>query len=223
MRVAAGKLRVAINDVMEPIGHDTEKEWAQLQSAWRVLDQYVRLQRLEQGLKWIGDESDSGLQKWMAGTGNPLQDLLDAIHIRTYTPTLSLAADNISDAVETLNSYIYTNNTERTELLLEIGNVFTAERGRRYNVLRDAAHLFILELPRLVHQVELANWPQSESRPRTAEAIEADPTSHRFLAYIATEEGRKEFEKKVREALANAYHEKLRRCPKGNRSGSDLR
>ena len=93
----------------------------------------------------------------MAGNSNPLQEFMNAVRSQTYTPSASLTTDTMWDALNTIGAYIRMNDIERTELLSATGNVFTVAQGRRYSELRDAAHIFIIELPRYVTMVEYAN------------------------------------------------------------------
>ncbi|NVN51623.1 hypothetical protein [Mycolicibacterium hippocampi] len=215
------KFRNAVNAVRQGINFfETEDEWAQIVGAWRVLDQYVRLQRLEQGLEWFDKTPDAGLRKWTNRQSNPLQDLLDAIEIRRYTPNMSLNVDTMANALDTLSAYTRTDAAELGQWLAHEGNIFTADRAAEYHIKRDAAHLFILDLKRYIGLVEITYWPYSQTEPNPKD-LQRELTSSEWIGSLSTEEGRKDFEKEFRRVAAEKYQASLRRRPKGHRQGNE--
>jgi len=53
--------------------------WAGVVGAWNILDQYVRLQRLEVNLDWFDNRLDTRIRKWMSLPKNPFLEFV-AIH-----------------------------------------------------------------------------------------------------------------------------------------------
>lgn len=49
-----------------------QSSWASLRGRWKLLDDYVRVQRLESGLQWFSDVYDSWFQKYLASYESPL-------------------------------------------------------------------------------------------------------------------------------------------------------
>lgn len=192
LKTIEGNFRLAINAVRQNINFfETEDEWAQIVGSWRVLDQYVRLQRLEQGLEWFDKAPDAGLRKWTSRRNNPFQELLDAIEIRTYTPNMSSNVDTMANALDTLWGYANTDNPINLgEWLMYEGNIFKADRSREYHMKCDAAQLFILDLQRYISLVHAMYWPVHR-RYKTPhhEGDKPIPLPHEALAYFTTPEG----------------------------------
>jgi hypothetical protein len=215
--------RTAVNAVRQNINFfETQDEWAQIVGAWRVLDQYVRLQRLEQDLEWFDKMPDSGLRKWLSREGNPLQELLDAIEIRRYTPNISLNVETMANALDTLAAYIRMSANDLGQHLLYRGNIFTPDRSSAYHIKRDAAQLFILDLQRYIGLVEMSYWPYSQTKPKQQD-VQRELNMNEWIGSLQTPEGRKNFEKEFKRVAAEHYQDKLRRRPKGNLSGPEMR
>jgi hypothetical protein len=51
--------------------------WAGVVGAWNILDQYVRLQRLELNLDWFQNRLDTMIRKWMSLPENPFLAFVD--------------------------------------------------------------------------------------------------------------------------------------------------
>lgn len=189
---------------------ETQDEWAQIVGAWRVLDQYVRLQRLEQGLEWFDKKSDAGLRKWTSRNSNPLQELFDAIEVRLYSPNMTLNVDTMANALDTLATYANMDDSAHLgEWLLDQGNIFTPDRSSIYHAKRDAAQLFILDLKRYIALVEMSYWPRSQTMP-IRETTEYQQTAHEFLGSLQTPEGRENLDRAFRQIIAKRNREQRR-------------
>jgi hypothetical protein len=223
LRQIEPKFRMAVNAFTRTFNFQTRDEWAQLVGSWRVLDQYVRLQRLEQGLEWFDAPADSGLRKWMSREGNPLQELVDSVEIRLYTPDSSLGrVDTMRNALDSLAGITQMDDDNLGQYLLYTGNIFNTDRPIEYSKKCDAAYLFTLDLMRYISLVELEYWPRSQTAPKRPDT-ERELTMNEWVGSLQTPEGEQEFKKLFHQVAAEQYQDKLRRRPKGNRSGSDLR
>jgi hypothetical protein len=219
LREIEQKFRASINVVTRTFNFQTNDEWAQIIGSWRVLDQYVRLQRLEQGLEWFDKVPDSGFRRWMSRESNPLQEFLDSIEVRRYIADSSMGEATMRQAVGTLGAYVRMDALELGEYLLYYGNPFSKERSREYFILVEDARIFVLELKRLIGLVEIQNWP----RGQTVAARDGDDrelTMHEWIGSLQTPEGEEEFKKLWKTVQAAKYQESLRRLPPGYTSGS---
>ena len=204
--------RTAVNALRQNINFfETHDEWAQIVGSWRVLDQYVRLQRLEQGLEWFDKRADSGLRRWTSREGNPLQDLLDAIEVRRYTQDTLPNVGTMANALDTLAGYTRMDNAAHLgEYLLNEGNIFAPDRSSVYHARRDAAQLFIIDLKRYIGLVEIMYWPRAQTVPKR-ENTEYQQTAHEWIGSLQTPEGRKQFERTFREVVAQQKRERRKR------------
>lgn len=80
---------------------DIETQWFAIIRDWNTLDQYVRIQRLERGLRWLRGDVDSSLRRVLSAGSNPYEpfsamfegsytdgsDYLDASFLRAYAFT----------------------------------------------------------------------------------------------------------------------------------------
>jgi hypothetical protein len=222
LREIEQKFRASINVVTRTFNFQTNDEWAQIIGSWRVLDQYVRLQRLEQGLEWFDKVPDSGFRRWMSRESNPLQEFLDSIEVRRYIADTSLGIVTMRQAVDTLAAHVRMDPTELGEYLLYYGNIFSKERSREYFVLVEDARIFIIELKRLLGLVEMQYWPYSERVPKH-KPDDRELTMHEWIGSFQTPEGQKAFKDLWKRLSAEKYQESLRRRSKGEISGSDFR
>lgn len=206
-RTAVNALRLNINFF------ETRDQWAQIIGAWRVLDQYVRLQRLEQGLEWFDQRADAGFRKWTDQDGNPLQDLLDAIEIRLYTPNMTLNVDTMANALDTLSAYNRTDPMQLGQQLRIPGNPFHPDHSRSYHAKRDAAQLFILDLKRYIGLVELMYWPRGQTVPKR-ESNSYELTPNEVFGSLQTPEGKRQLEQAVSRIEARQKRERRKRCIK---------
>jgi hypothetical protein len=205
--------RTAVNATINKFNFETEDEWAQIVGSWRVLDQYVRLQRLEQSLEWFDKTPDAGFRKWMSRDGNPVQELVDALEIRRYTSNTSPGVETMRQALDTLASYTRTDRVNLGEYLLYTGNIFSSDRSNTFNIKRDAAQIFILDVKRFIGLVEISYWPRSQVVP-TIQSLERELTAHEWIGSLQTPDGQKQFEKDVKRVMAKQYQEKLLRRKK---------
>jgi hypothetical protein len=206
------RFRTAVNALRQNINFfETQDEWAQIVGAWRVLDQYVRLQRLEQGLEWFDQQADSGFRKWTSRESNPLQDLLDAIEVRLYTPNMTLNVDTMANALDTLTAYTRMDSAANLgEYVLNYGNSFTPERSSVYHAKRDAAQLFILDLKRYISLVEMTYWPRRQTSPKE-EDVRYEPTMTETFGSLSTPEGEKELKAAFKRIIRQRNREKRKR------------
>jgi hypothetical protein len=138
-----------------------EMEWSTIVGAWNTLDQYVRLQRLERDLAWFDSRVDAKFRLWMSREKNLLQEFTD-IHgsiAENYPHTMTGAAG-------AMNHYANCNEAELQSLLGPThGGTFGYFRVDNYNTAHRNATSFLIDLLGAIAQVEVANWPESASKP----------------------------------------------------------
>jgi len=170
----APKFRAESHDILAKVKDSgtVELEWAKVVGAWDTLNQYVRLQRLEQGLEWFDAESDARLRMWMARSKNPLQAFTD---IHGFNHDAERSTLTMQDAAE--ETYIYAGlPASEFQGLLGLGLIrFGTKRVpiHDYNTAYKEAANFLEALQGAVSMVEAANWPECQSRP-------VDPGKHVF-------------------------------------------
>lgn len=208
------KFRTAVNAVTNILNFETEDDWAQITGSWRVLDQYVRLQRLEQGLEWFDKTPDAGLRKWMSRQDNPLQDLQDAVEIRRYTADTSESVDTMRNAIDTFSYYCrWENPIHLGQYLLHTGNIFTPHASKAYSIKRDAAQLFILDLQRYIGLVEIEYWPRAQTVPKR-ESNEPEMTAREWIGSLQTPDGQEHFKKQYLEYVSRRKRERRKQLRK---------
>ena len=204
--------RLAVHELQSTVDYHNrlENEWASTQGAWQTLDQYVRLQRLEQQLQWFSAEADGGIRRWMMRASDPIQEFME-VHGYPLGPMSMLGKSSsrtMFSAVDTLYDDASSGDIHSYSCPVPL-----------YEMRRAAAYNFILDLQRYITQVEMELWPESESEPKDSAAVVFEPTPSRALASLFTKEGEAEWYR----VAAQVYHKKLRRRPKGNMSGPESR
>jgi hypothetical protein len=141
-----------------------ETEWAALVGAWQTLDQFIRLQRLEQGLEWFDERADAELKKWLSRNPNPLSVFAGK---HGYVAKHKYASYTMVDALNAIRNY---NKLSEAELTAEIYSTSVRHFGHTmvnsYAEYAKEASFFLERLEHCVARVIAANWPTSEIRPR---------------------------------------------------------
>ncbi|GAA2432046.1 hypothetical protein [Mycolicibacterium llatzerense] len=134
-----------------------EMDWSKIVGAWNILDQYVRLQRLEQDLEWFDSRTDTQLRMWMSRPKNPLQEFTD---IHGFTAESQSSPDTMQDAAAAMRNYAACTAEELSALLASSNSHFGYSRINGYNQAHRSATYFLISLQSAVAQVEAANWPE---------------------------------------------------------------
>lgn len=181
MRKIAPQFRDGSNGILQKVKDSgtVELQWAKVLGAWNTLNQYVRLQRLEQGLEWFDPESDARLAMWMSRSKNPLQEFTD---IHGFKPDADRSPITMQDAAE--QTYVYAGITDlEFRGLLDLGLIRFGNTSRVHGYAdahKEAAN-FLVSLHGAVSMVEAANWPESASKPLIADGNQFPRTRLRRL------------------------------------------
>jgi hypothetical protein len=159
----------AVEPITNALGdHESiETQWSALIGAWQTLDQFIRLQRLEQKLDWFLPENpivDAEIRKLLSLNPNPLVEFSD---LHGFSANAPGAAITMVNTVNTVKNYGSWSEDELREKLAErkpgyFGYSFVAHYGTRAT---DASH-FLQRLESCVSQVVAADWPVSARTPR---------------------------------------------------------
>jgi hypothetical protein len=163
-----------------------EVEWSKIVGAWNMLDQYVRLQRLEQNPEWFDPRTDAQLRMWMSRPKNPLQEFTD---IHGFAAESRYRPVTMQDAAAAMRTYAACTPTELLALLHASSSRFGYSNVGGYNQAHRAATYFLISLLGAVAQVEGANWPGSASKPVVPDASTFTKTGVRWLGSLRTPEG----------------------------------
>ncbi|WP_156772030.1 hypothetical protein [Mycobacterium sp. 1245805.9] len=166
IRRDARLLETALNNVSESVTADRalQVRWSTVKGAWNMLDQYVRIQRLERNLLWfdsVDSEIDSEIRASMSRDGNPIS-LFSSIHESTgnWNPPQSM-----SDALDSLKSYALRDRGQLRDHLLGNRSVYGWTSVDEYQRRAKEAAEFLRGLRTHVEKVDAANWPESARKP----------------------------------------------------------
>lgn len=163
-----------------------EMEWSKIVGAWNILDQYVRLQRLEQNLEWFDPRTDAQLRMWMSRPKNPLQEFTDIHGFTTESPNSPVT---MQDAAAAMRNYAASTDKELSSLLVWSNSRFGYSKVKGYKQAHRSATYFLISLQSAVAQVEASNWPESANKPVDTDASTFTRTGIRWLGSLRTPEG----------------------------------
>jgi hypothetical protein len=148
-----------VRKVADAVGdsYAARDEWSTITGAWNILDQYVRVQRLELDLEWFDPVVDSSIRTWMSRPINPLQQLID-LH--------GFSFDNVSSSNTMVDAAARA--AVHLDHPLEFARTSDGFGDRRvdgYELRRTDAVQFLLDLRKLISIVEDQNWPECSTKP----------------------------------------------------------
>lgn len=130
--------------------------WEGVLGAWNVLDQYVRLQRLEHNLDWFANRVDTMIRKWMSLPQNLFLAFVDLHGFYPRRPNPDFRPETMQDAAHALYTYIGMSDSELRTLFEGNSGVFGCVRVQGYEDTYEYALKFMSGLRSAVDHVELA-------------------------------------------------------------------
>jgi hypothetical protein len=153
---------IEINAHIPPSGA-LQSEWYAILTNWSTLDQYVRLQRLERGLRWFDNYINSYLAHCMSLQGHPLIKFSNAHDEGGGDKHWNMAA-----ILESLRGLIELEKEEFLQIVLSAtpGDGFNWWGIiPKYALLAETAAKSLRGLRDSVQNVDATNWPASASKP----------------------------------------------------------
>jgi hypothetical protein len=160
---------IEINAHIPPSGA-LQSEWYAILTNWSTLDEYVRLQRLERGLRWFDNNINSYLTYRMSVQGHPLIEFSNAHDERQGNEIWKHENAHWSMAAmfESLRGLIESRKEEFLQRVLSP----TPNDGfpwwgiiPKYALVAETAAKSLRGLRDSVKMVDAANWPASASKP----------------------------------------------------------
>jgi hypothetical protein len=134
-------------------------EWHEILTNWATLDQYVRLQRLDQRLLWFDRDVNSELRQRMSWQTQLLRDFSTA-HEKERGSAMVAALESLRELIELavipFNLREYDEHDEPA--------FFTGDE-RSYLDAANKVLIPLRELRALIERVDAAGWPESASKP----------------------------------------------------------
>lgn len=158
MEKIAPHFEISYLTVMDRIrGHDElQVLWARARGAWAILDQYVRIQFLEQSIPWFDPTIDAELLRDMQRQGNPIEGISKVLGISPlWVPPL-----NVVGALELLQAYITMDRNSLTDTLTLNTSAF-GYNGVAFSPHAEEAADYVIGLRRRVDAITASGWPAS--------------------------------------------------------------
>jgi hypothetical protein len=168
----AEHFRLAVDPVTAALGESEsiEIQWAALVGAWQTLDQFIRLQRLEQRLDWFFPEEpsiDAEIKKWLAQSPNKLTEFAD---LHGYSANTPFSASTMVNAANTVRIYSDNGEEELRRRLMERNDKYFGYASVVHYITRaHAARSLLQRLDECITRIQKADWPASSSKPREEE------------------------------------------------------
>lgn len=137
-------------------------EWSDIRSKWAILDQYVRLQRLERGLRWFGNDTNAALREYMSAQLNPIRNFT-IMHDRDYSEGSSHR--NVELALDSARRYLILGTDDLSNRLGSSMTDFPHQQVVGYAAVAQRCAESLRQLREFVEQVDAAGWPESETNP----------------------------------------------------------
>lgn len=149
----------AISRVTGALGNSfmVDIQWFTMRTNWNMLDQDVRLQRAQQGLRWFSDNTSAQISERVSAAENPLT---------VYSPRFEQASDLIRNRIrscldrpyDALNETIAADAPSYDDLVHQ----FVEIQIEVHQAVMPSLTGMVLDLVRIQH----SGWPGSESVPR---------------------------------------------------------
>lgn len=137
-------------------------QWSGILSKWAVLDQYVRLQRLERGLGWFGTDANSALRELMLAQLNPIRDFT-VMHDRDHGSGLSNR--NVELALDSARGYLTLGTDDLSNRLGSSMTDYPHQELVGYAATAKECAQSLRQLRELIEQIDELRWPESEAEP----------------------------------------------------------
>jgi hypothetical protein len=140
-------------------------EWSDILSKWQILDQYVRLQRLERHLRWFADALNAGLRQHMSSNTDPMSEFSSATEPVAEEVSSALSQKCIDGALQSAKTYMQLGTDDLSNAIGATAFDYPhGDVGLYWPTITRAVES-MRSLRELVEQVDAAGWPQSESNP----------------------------------------------------------
>ncbi|CKI23851.1 Uncharacterised protein [Mycolicibacterium smegmatis] len=149
-----------IDSVTAKVGNIDEllKLWSRVLSTWSVVNVYVRSRRIELGLSWFNDDSNSILVSALATTASPLADFTHVHNGFGARPPASMDM-----AHQWILSYIRWEKDKLDRTLQSDDKVFGVEGVEDYRKHTQQAALFLNGLHHAIKQIDEEGWPDQSA------------------------------------------------------------
>jgi hypothetical protein len=152
------KFKSEIDSVTKKVGNIDEllKLWSRVLSTWSVVNVYVRSRRLEFGLPWFSDDSNSLL---ISALSTPESPLTDFTHVHNGFGTRPPASMDMAQSW--LVSYLRWDKDTLDRTLQSDNKAFGHEGVSDYQQCAQRAGLFLDGLQSVIKQIDEQGWPDS--------------------------------------------------------------
>lgn len=152
------KFKAEIDSVTSKVGNidELQKLWSRVLSTWSVVNVYVRSRRLEFGLPWFDDDSNSLL---ISALSTPESPLTDFIHVHNGFGTRPPASMDMAQSW--LVSYLHWDKDTLDRTLQSDNKAFGQEGVSDYQECAQRAGLFLNGLQSVIKQINEQGWPDS--------------------------------------------------------------
>lgn len=153
----------SIKDVRDRVGfsEDLSLQWKAVHKHWNILDSYVRLQRLEQRLKWFDGDVDTQISlRLSTQEQHPIEQFLSKQDYGVWD------VDSMGKALNALKTTLASDKERFDTYFVNDGSSgFGIYKVDGYTAAATQAEVFLMNLRTWVGRVEADNWPKSESKP----------------------------------------------------------
>lgn len=158
LKIKQPKFKSEIDSVTEKVGNIDEllKLWSRVLSTWSVVNVYARSRRLEFGLPWFSDDSNSLLISALSTAESPLTDFTHVHSGFGIRPPASMDM-----AQSWLVSYLHWDKDTVDRALQSNEKAFGHEGVTDYRECAQRAGLFLNGLQSTIKQIDEQGWPDS--------------------------------------------------------------
>jgi hypothetical protein len=158
LRTKQPKFKSEIDSVTKKVGNidELQKLWSRVLSTWSVVNVYVRSRRLEFGLPWFSDDSNSLLISALSTPESPLPDFT---HVHNGFGTRPPASMDMAQSW--LVSYLHWEKHTLDRTLQSDNKAFGHEGVSDYQQCAQQAGLFLNGLQSTIKQIDEQGWPDS--------------------------------------------------------------
>jgi hypothetical protein len=151
------RIRPLMRELKETLGSEKQLQvkWAHILGKWRILDEYVRVQRLQDGLPWFGGDVDAQILTSLAPAINPIKPLAELFFSSSFMP---LEIKSVTDGVVTLERWP-TNTEEHVRLVLDRRGWFMSDPPGRFGSAAMEALNEVRQLREAIDTVRAEGWP----------------------------------------------------------------
>lgn len=155
------KFKSEIDSVTKKVGNidELQKLWSRVLSTWSVVNVYVRSRRLEFGLPWFDDDSNSLL---VSALSTPESPLTDFTHVHNGFGTRPPASMDMAQSW--LVSYLHWDKDKVDRTLQSDNEAFGHKGVSDYRERAQQAGLFLNGLQSVIKQIDEQGWPDSSPK-----------------------------------------------------------